>query len=172
MNSTETFEPVVSSAHYCRLRNRAMEMQRSAEALIAEIDQILGQSVPKRSSVRISIRPTPMEVAVEIARIFNLQVSVLLGKERPRTIVDARHTTFWFGYMLSGQSMNQVGISLGGFDHVTVINGTRKVQTLYGSDMQFRLRHEAIEHELCSLFRMKATPNPAIGSPTINFSPL
>ena len=149
-----------------------MEMQRSAEALISEIDQILGQSMATRPAIRISIRPTPMEVAIEVARIFNLQVPVLLGKERARTIVDARHTAFWFSYVLSGQSMNQVGITLGGFDHVTVINGTRKVETLFGSDTRFRIRHDAIEQELCSLFRMKANPSAAIGSANRNFSPV
>lgn len=172
LSPTFTGSTVFHASDYGLLRQRALEMQRAAGALVGEIDRMVAHAAAPESSVRISIRPTPMEVAVEVARIFNLQVPTLLGKCRARTIVDARHSAFWFAYVLSGQSMNQVGIGLGGFNHVTVIHGARKAEILYGSDTRFRLRHEAIEKELCGIFRMKANPSAAIHSPTRNFSPL
>ena len=167
-----TGTPVFNSMDYGVLRQRAVDMQRAAGALVDQIDCMLSHAASPESSVRISIRPTPMEVAVEVARIFNLQVPVLLGKERSRTIVDARHTAFWFAYVLSGQSHNQVGISLGGFDHVTIVHGVRKVRILVESDGRFRMRHDAIELELCALFRMKAIQATEIHSPNHVFLPL
>lgn len=167
-----TGTPVFNSMDYGVLRQRAVDMQRAAGALVDQIDRMLSNAASPESSVRISIRPTPMEVAVEVARIFNLQVPVLLGKERSRTIVDARHTAFWFAYVLSGQSHNQVGISLGGFDHVTIVHGVRKVRILVESDGRFRMRHDAIELELCVLFRMKPNRVNGPSAATANFTPL
>ena len=106
----------------------------------------------------VKVRPEPADVIVEVARLFDLPTSDLIGKSRRRRILDARHTAFWFAWVLSGCSQEEVGIAFGDLNHSTVTNGIQKIRRLFSVDVRFRVRHREIEGALCKRFHLDPDP--------------
>ena len=63
----------------------------------------------------------------EIAKKYNLPVSVIISASRERRLVGSRHEIMWELRQL-GMSFPRIGMILGGRDHTTCLHGVRKYQ--------------------------------------------
>ena len=81
--------------------------------------------------------PNPEAVIKAVAEYFSLPAEALCGKSRVRDIADARHITMYLLRENAHQRTTDIGRTLGGRDHSTVIHGLRKVESALAIDTQF-----------------------------------
>ena len=81
--------------------------------------------------------PSPQAVIKAVAEYFNLTPEALCGKCRAREIADARHVAMYLLREDAHQRTTDIGRTLGGRDHSTVIHGLRKVESAMAIDCHF-----------------------------------
>ena len=94
--------------------------------------QALSATVPRERTY-----PSPDAVIKAVGEYFNLPAEALCGKSRAREIADARHITMYLLRENAHQRTTDIGRTLGGRDHSTVIHGLRKVESALAIDTQF-----------------------------------
>jgi len=81
--------------------------------------------------------PSPDAVLKAVGEYFTLPVESLCGKSRAREIADARHIGMYLLREDAHQRTTDIGRTLGGRDHSTVIHGLRKVESSLAIDTHF-----------------------------------
>ena len=81
--------------------------------------------------------PSPDAVLKATAEYFSLSPEALCGKSRAREIADARHIAMYLLREDAHLRTTDIGRTLGGRDHSTVIHGLRKVEAALAIDTQF-----------------------------------
>ncbi|MCP5431631.1 MAG: chromosomal replication initiator protein DnaA [Alphaproteobacteria bacterium] len=76
------------------------------------------------------------------AEYFGVTVADIVGKERTRNIVQARHVAMYLSRTLVHRSYPDLGNRFGGKDHTSVLFGVRKIRGLIETDRSVR---EAVE---------------------------
>jgi chromosomal replication initiator protein len=59
-----------------------------------------------------------------------VNIVAIRGKTRMRNVVLARHLIFYYAKRCTGLSLQQIGFTLGGKDHTTVIHANRSIKDL------------------------------------------
>ena len=71
---------------------------------------------------------TLSEVLAGVCRYYNIDVELLRGKHRGRDIAWPRQVAMYLMREETSTSLTQIGATLGGRDHTTIIHGSEKVQ--------------------------------------------
>lgn len=73
------------------------------------------------------------KVRAEIAEKFGLAIEEIMGEQRSKKIVEARHEIFWRLKKETKWSLPQIGRFMGR-DHTTVLHGLRRYAKRHGQD--------------------------------------
>jgi len=101
------------------------------------IDSALADLLPRRSEVR------PDDIIRVVTSVFGVTIERLLGRERTREVALPRQIAMYLLREDARLSLPQIGESLGGRDHTTVMYACEKVGDLLERDD--RLRRQVIE---------------------------
>lgn len=101
------------------------------------VDTALADLLPRRSEVR------PDEIVRRVAETFGVSVESMLGRDRSRLVALPRQVAMYLLREEANISLPQIGETLGGRDHTTVMYGCDKVAEMLEKDD--RLRRQVIE---------------------------
>lgn len=101
------------------------------------VESALADVLPRRSEVQ------PVEVVRRVAEAFGVPVDRMLGRDRSRQVVLPRQIAMYLLREESRISLPQIGKTLGGRDHTTVMYACEKVADLLERDD--RLRRQVVE---------------------------
>ena len=73
-----------------------------------------------------------------VAKYYNLRVTDLLGRRRPRMIARPRQMAMALSKELTDHSLPEIGDAFGGRDHTTVLYACRKIEELCDTDGRIR----------------------------------
>ena len=72
----------------------------------------------------------------------------LLIKRRFRYLVHARHVIMYLARQKTSYTLKEIGNTLGGYDHTSVLNAVKSINNLLFSDPAIRIEVEKISEEL------------------------
>jgi len=91
---------------------------------------------------------TGMEVIDAVGRYFRVDQRDLLGRSRKREITVPRHIAMYLMREETESSLVEIGRTLGGRDHTTVLHGIEKIERDLGDDVQLRAQVMAIREAI------------------------
>ncbi len=92
--------------------------------------------------------PTVENIRRAACTYFGVAEDLVLGRERKREIVQARHVGMYFSKKMTGHSLATIGRYFGGKDHSTVLHACRCVENLMETDPNFRETLKRIHREI------------------------
>jgi chromosomal replication initiator protein len=101
------------------------------------VDSALADFLPHHSQVE------PVEIVRRVAEAFGVPMDRMLGRDRSREVALPRQIAMYLLRSESNISLPQIGETLGGRDHTTVMYGCDKIADLLERDD--RLRRQVIE---------------------------
>jgi chromosomal replication initiator protein len=101
------------------------------------VESALVDLLPRRSEVK------PEDILSEVAETFGLPVDRLLGRDRSRKVALPRQIAMYLLREEANISLPQIGETLGGRDHTTVMYGCDKIADMLERDD--RLRRQLID---------------------------
>ena len=119
-----------------QLYNRKLDVPLAMEALT-------DASISQRRSTT-----TAADVLRAVCAEFDMAEKDLLGRNRKREIVRPRHVAMYLLREETESSLVEIGRTLGGRDHTTVLHGIEKIEKDLNSDTQLRSRIIAIQEAL------------------------
>jgi chromosomal replication initiator protein len=106
---------------------------------------VLASTLPSRA------QPVSVEDVVRaVCHHFNLRSSDLLGKDRHRSVAQARHVAIYLCRQRLRCSYPELGRHFGHRDHTSVMHAVKKVEALRATDADLRGHIDAIERKLGS----------------------
>jgi len=106
------------------------------------VDTALVDLLPRRSRVQ------PDEVVRRVAESYGVSVESMLGRDRSRQIAFPRQVAMYLLREEANASLPQIGQTLGGRDHTTVMYGCDKVADMMERDDRLRRRVIEIKEKL------------------------
>jgi chromosomal replication initiator protein len=104
---------------------------------------VLASTLPARGN------PVSLEDVVRaVCHHFNLRSSDLLGKDRHRSVAQARHVAIYLCRQRLKCSYPELGRHFGHRDHTSVMHAVKKVEALKATDADLRGHIDAIERKL------------------------
>lgn len=119
-----------------QLYNRKLDVQLAMEALT---DASMSQ---RRSST------TAADVLRVVCQVFGVSEKDLLGRQRKRQIVRPRHVAMYVLREETSSSLVEIGRTLGGRDHTTVLHGIENIERDLNTDTQLRSQVISIQESL------------------------
>ncbi len=101
------------------------------------VETVLTDLLPRKTQIQ------PEEVVRKVADVFGVAIERMLGRERTREVALPRQIAMYLLREESNISLPQIGDTLGGRDHTTVMYGCDKIADLLERDD--RLRRQVIE---------------------------
>jgi chromosomal replication initiator protein len=89
------------------------------------------------------VRPSAGHVLRAVCATFGVSADALAGKRRDREIVLPRQVAMALMRELTGASLSEIGATLGGRDHSTVLHGCEKVAALLAAGDELRTHYGA-----------------------------
>jgi chromosomal replication initiator protein len=111
---------------YAEINNRALTVDVAMEAIT---DTVSGARRTKS---------TPESVLGAVASHFNAEIVEMRGRSRSRSIVLPRQVAMYLLREETGASLVDIGQTLGGRDHTTVMHGIEKIERELQTDTQLR----------------------------------
>jgi len=96
------------------------------------VESALADMLPRRSAVK------PMDIVSQVAEAYNLPVEQLLGRDRSKQVAFPRQIAMYLLREEANISLPQIGETLGGRDHTTVIYGCDKIADMLERDDRLR----------------------------------
>ena len=84
----------------------------------------------------------------EVCRYFGLTSDLFMSSSRKREISQARQIAMYLGRQYTEYSLTEIGASLGGKTHATVLHSCKTVRDLMDTDSTFRTYVHDIEKSL------------------------
>jgi chromosomal replication initiator protein len=106
------------------------------------VESALADLLPRRSEVQ------PDEIVRRVADAFGVSVESILGRDRSRQIALPRQVAMYLLREEANISLPQIGETLGGRDHTTVMYGCDKVADMLERDDRLRRRVIEIKEQL------------------------
>lgn len=122
--------------------NSAEEVRRAVQMITAGETSTLAPSVDQESLAKRT--PTLAEIVKRTAEEFQAPVAEIQGKSRRKSIVLARHVACYLARSCTKHSLGNIGATLGGRDHTTVMHSVRTIEQRLSEDLALRRRVEAI----------------------------
>jgi chromosomal replication initiation ATPase DnaA len=119
----------------------AMEFDEEYFARPGIVDAPLASS-PRPIAPPFEHRP-PRDILLDVCRTFGVTLGSLVGKERHKSIVRARHAAYWL-LRRAKLSFPEIGREVGKRDHTTIMSGVRHAEKLRVSDPLFAMAIEGI----------------------------
>jgi chromosomal replication initiator protein len=101
------------------------------------VETALADLLPRRADVQ------PEQIIQKVADVFGVEISRLLGRDRSKEVAVPRQIAMYLLREEVNMSLPQIGDTLGGRDHTTIMYGCDKVADLLERDD--RLRRQVIE---------------------------
>ncbi len=101
------------------------------------VESALADMLPRRTEVQ------PVEVVKKVASVFGIPIDRMLSRDRSREVALPRQIAMYLLREEANISLPQIGETLGGRDHTTVMYGCEKVADLLERDD--RLRRQVVE---------------------------
>ena len=92
--------------------------------------------------------PEPAHVMNSVARAFNLTTEELLSRDRSRKVALPRQVAMYLIREIGNVSLPQIGETMGGRDHTTVMYACEKVADMIERDDLFRRQVHQIRDEI------------------------
>ncbi len=115
---------------------------------LALVESVLADLLPRRKEVQ------PEEIVRKVADVFGLPLERLLGKDRSREVALPRQIAMYLLREEANISLPQIGETLGGRDHTTVMYGCEKVAELLEQDDRLRRQVLEIKEQLYGASRL------------------
>jgi chromosomal replication initiator protein len=139
------------------IRSNVRELEGALIRLAAQAS-ILGRRIDvefARSVLASTLPSRQQPVSVEdvvraVCHHFNLRSSDLLGKDRHRSVAQARHVAIYLCRQRLKCSYPELGRHFGHRDHTSVMHAVKKVEALRATDADLRGHIDAIERKLGS----------------------
>jgi chromosomal replication initiator protein len=139
------------------IRSNVRELEGALIRLAAQAS-ILGRRIDiefARSVLASTLPARHAPVSVEdvvraVCHHFNLRSSDLLGKDRHRSVAQARHVAIYLCRQRLKCSYPELGRHFGHRDHTSVMHAVKKVEALKATDADLRGHIDAIERKLGS----------------------
>ena len=106
------------------------------------VDIALVDMLPRKRDVK------PEEVVRKVAEVFSIPLERMLSHDRSREVALPRQIAMYLMREESNVSLPQIGATLGGRDHTTIMYGCEKVADLLERDDRFRRRVIEIREQL------------------------
>ncbi|MGZ3421255.1 MAG: chromosomal replication initiator protein DnaA [Polyangiales bacterium] len=137
------------------IRSNVRELEGALIRLAAQAS-ILGRRIDlefARSVLASTLPSRQQQVSVEdvvraVCHHFNLRSSDLLGKDRHRSVAQARHVAIYLCRQRLKCSYPELGRHFGHRDHTSVMHAVKKVEALRATDAEIRGHIDAIERKL------------------------
>ena len=137
------------------IRSNVRELEGALIRLAAQAS-ILGRRIDvefARSVLASTLPSRQQPVSVEdvvraVCHHFNLRSSDLLGKDRHRSVAQARHVAIYLCRQRLKCSYPELGRHFGHRDHTSVMHAVKKVEALRATDADLRGHIDAIERKL------------------------
>jgi len=98
------------------------------------------------------------DILSAVSSYYSLRLEDLTGPRRSQNLATARQVAMYLARDLTGMSLPQVGQSLGGRDHTTVMHGCEKIAALFEKDDEIRRQILEIRNKLYSNGQKASTP--------------
>ncbi len=139
------------------IRSNVRELEGALIRLAAQAS-ILGRRIDlefARSVLASALPPRATPASVEdvvkaVCNHFNLRSSDVLGKDRHRSVAQARHVAIYLCRQRLKCSYPELGRHFGHRDHTSVMHAVKKVEALRVADPEMRSHLDAIERKLGS----------------------
>ncbi|MFV0482608.1 MAG: chromosomal replication initiator protein DnaA [Bacteroidales bacterium] len=82
---------------------------------------------------------------------FSISSDILTSKTRKREIVQARQLAMYFSKKLTSESLAQIGSTIGGKDHATVIHACKTIKDLKDTNKEIKKNYKELELKLQSM---------------------
>lgn len=114
-------------------------------------------SLEMAQKVLLNLGPAPEKkrenVALEnilrvVAKHYDVSPLDIKGKSRQKDIAAVRQVTFYLMKKLTFNSLQNIGLAIGGRDHSTVIHAIQKVESMLAVDKHFEAKIKQLEHEI------------------------
>lgn len=115
---------------------------------LSMVESVLSDLLPRRKEVQ------PEEIVRKVADVFGLPLERLLGKDRSREVALPRQIAMYLLREEANISLPQIGETLGGRDHTTVMYGCEKVAELLEQDDRLRRQVLEIKEQLYGASRL------------------
>ena len=92
--------------------------------------------------------PNVQQILEAVGGYFEVKLSDLLSKKRPKSIVLPRQVGMWLARKHTRFSLGEIGGYFGGRDHTTVMHAVRKIEDQIQADARLQNDVQAIETEL------------------------
>ena len=126
--------------------NRVAALSRlTHQPLTAEVaEAALNNLLPQRGNL------TTDQILEAVARHFGVNISALQGRGRSQAIARPRQIAMYLIREETGASLPQIGATLGGRDHTTVLYGCERIADLIEEDTNLRREVIALRQQLYS----------------------
>ncbi|HOQ04150.1 MAG TPA: chromosomal replication initiator protein DnaA [Anaerohalosphaeraceae bacterium] len=91
---------------------------------------------------------TMADIIEAVSREFDIRITDLQSKKRSQSITLPRQICMYLGRQLTRHSLEEIGGHLGGRDHSTVLHACTKIEEIFKTDEQIRLRIENLTRQL------------------------
>jgi hypothetical protein len=125
-----------------RLGALAPVIRSKTSATLPETEPPAPPSPPARWFLRMRVLQTC------VAHVFDVPEQALVGPDRDREIVRARHAAMYLAHEWLGTPFREIGRKFGDRKHTTALNGYRHAQALMITDATFREKVERARAEL------------------------
>ena len=153
-------DDVVSGEILDLIANRAStnirELEGCLNRIIAYADlvnqeislEIVSQLIPNTTELQESVTVTAKMVLDLISKHFDVDNSDICGRNRNYRLTKARHMAMYLMRKEAKMGFKEIGMSLGGRDHSTVINACQKVTTMISNDSSFHNKVQVLRKSL------------------------
>jgi chromosomal replication initiator protein len=139
----------------------ARQFQRNIRELEGALNRVIAHASLMRCPLTVEVAtnalqdfgPAPGSLSVDqiieaVAQFYSLEAKDLLGRRRTKDIVTARQMVMYLAREETSASLPQIGQTLGGRDHTTVLHGYKKIHAQVEEDDRLRRDMLAIKELL------------------------
>jgi chromosomal replication initiator protein len=143
-------------AHRDQTNIRELEGALNKVLMVAQLDNrrldvpLAMEALTDASFTQRRNRTTATDVLKAVCAEFDIAEKDILGRQRKREIVRPRHVAMYLLREQTESSLVEIGRTMGGRDHTTVLHGIERIEKDLQTDTQLRGRIIAIQEALLS----------------------
>jgi chromosomal replication initiator protein len=111
---------------------------------LTRVEELLKDILREEASRKVTID----SVQRMVADYYDLRISDMTGRRRPKAIAHARQVAMFLSRELTKNSLKEIGEAFGGRDHGTIIHAVNKVRALVDSEKEMRQTIDLLSSKL------------------------
>lgn len=84
-----------------------------------------------------------------VAKYYNIDVSMIKGKMKKKNVVNARAVAMYLSCLMTGESLERIGLEIGGRDHSTIIYSREKITEELKTNTQLQEEIKILKEKIC-----------------------